>query len=287
MFTCKECSSKIKKIEYTDPWLKRSYEVPNDDDKLWRYLDLSKYISMISTNALYFSVASAFEDKFEGARGVAQQMEEWDKQQKEYYEIKIKEFRDRGAEFDRDKQNEQIASETVNRRHFLDKAARNHTFLSCWHIDNHESDGMWRAYCNDLSSAVAVQTTYKRLYTSLDDKYEMIEIGNVKYKENMDTLVQENPFWVKTPPYRYESEARAIFNEPIPVKIQKGEQEDTVKPGINVPINLDILIEKVYVSPYAQPWFYDVVKSVSEKYLSSAELIEKISMSEMSAKPGY
>ncbi|MED1409799.1 hypothetical protein [Bacillus paramycoides] len=43
--------------------------------------------------------------------------------------------------------------------------------------------------------------------------------------------------------------------------------------GKNIRMNLDELIEKVYVSPDAAPWFVEVVKVVLEKFGVDAEVI--------------
>ena len=41
-------------------------EQPHDDSKLWRYMDLSKFVSFLSTGALFFTRADRFEDTWEG-----------------------------------------------------------------------------------------------------------------------------------------------------------------------------------------------------------------------------
>ncbi len=43
--------------------------------------------------------------------------------------------------------------------------------------------------------------------------------------------------------------------------------------GRNVKVDLSNLIERVYVSPDADPWFVDVVKVVLEKFDIDAEVV--------------
>ena len=53
--------------------------------------------------------------------------------------------------------------------------------------------------------------------------------------------------------------------------------------GIYIPVNIDKLIDGIYVSPYASEWFVDVVKSVVYKY----DIDVSVSYSQMIEKPFY
>src|SRR5580698_4665267 len=44
-----------------------SIEVPAGDAKVWRYSDIAKFIRVLQTRALFFSMAERFTDRFEGA----------------------------------------------------------------------------------------------------------------------------------------------------------------------------------------------------------------------------
>ena len=48
------------------------------EDKLWRYMDLAKFISMMKSSTLYFSSPEYFEDIFEGAHGMLKNKQVWD-----------------------------------------------------------------------------------------------------------------------------------------------------------------------------------------------------------------
>ena len=43
------------------------FTLPDSKSTIWRYVDLSKLISFISTQSLFFARADKFEDPFEGA----------------------------------------------------------------------------------------------------------------------------------------------------------------------------------------------------------------------------
>lgn len=53
--------------------------------------------------------------------------------------------------------------------------------------------------------------------------------------------------------------------------------------GVEKEVDVEKLIEGIYISPYAPKWFEDVVRDITEKY----ELNKPIFYSEMKAKPFY
>lgn len=53
--------------------------------------------------------------------------------------------------------------------------------------------------------------------------------------------------------------------------------------GVKVPTDLNTFIEKIYVSPTAQPWIFDLVKKIVNKY----ELKKDVVRSEINKDPLY
>ena len=51
------------------------YEEVSPTAKLWRYMDLAKFISLIGKKKLYFASLESFEDIFEGAKGIVNRRE--------------------------------------------------------------------------------------------------------------------------------------------------------------------------------------------------------------------
>ncbi|HIH94953.1 TPA: hypothetical protein HA338_13355 [Methanosarcina acetivorans] len=51
-------------------------------------------------------------------------------------------------------------------------------------------------------------------------------------------------------------------------------KKNEITNGIYVPVSLDILIEKIFVSPKAPKWFLDLVRSISIKYGLDKEVIQ-------------
>jgi hypothetical protein len=229
-------------------YMGKLYEEPNADEMLWRYMDLSKLISLISTENLFFSAADRFDDKHEGARGNIKDFDKW----KQYLTDTIKQ----DEEFPIPK--EQIIDAYIK----ISQHDRTHTFINCWHSNSVESEAMWKLYSKDITNAVAIQTTYQRLRDSFKN-YKYMPIGKVRYDEYNDIIRNlKGTFWVKRKSFEYENEVRAILH------IRKYDG----LPGISVPVDIDVLIENIYISPYAPDWFIDVVKSILNKYSVEKEV---------------
>jgi len=123
---------------------------------------------------------------------------------------------------------------------------------------------------------VAVQTTYQKLKDFLmpPPRSEVsLYFGKVNYVDYTTMPIPETnllaPFTHKRKSYEFEQEIRAIgflrpniFDEPlssIAQNIQKSR-------GLYIPVNLEKLVETIYVSPKAPEWFYELVVSVVQKY---------------------
>ena len=75
---CDDCSQLLSETVVRYYWMKPKYEEVLPTAKLWRYMDLSKFISLIGKKKLYFPSLESFEDIFEGAKGIAERKEKWD-----------------------------------------------------------------------------------------------------------------------------------------------------------------------------------------------------------------
>lgn len=46
---------------------KPSFDVPDEHTTIWRYMDFTKFVSLLDKKTLYFTRSDKFDDKFEGA----------------------------------------------------------------------------------------------------------------------------------------------------------------------------------------------------------------------------
>jgi len=79
LYVCISCADKkIKEIARRTYFMARHYKVPEPTAVLWRYMDFTKYASLLSTKSLYFPSAACFDDVFEGAKGLVEHKHRWD-----------------------------------------------------------------------------------------------------------------------------------------------------------------------------------------------------------------
>jgi hypothetical protein len=249
---------------------KKSLElfVPDDENiKIWRYMDFTKFVEMINSQTLFFSRSDKFEDKYEGFHlGVA----------------KI------AAAFERitgDKSSK-AAIEHMTLMENVRKSLPLCGNINCWHMNEYESSAMWKSYVKH-DEGIAIQSTFKKLKDSLSNNEEKIEFSTVKYidyEKAEGKWGPESAFIHKRKSFEYEKELRALILKIDSWKEFKNDPEDYKKkemPGIKCNVNLLTLIENIYIAPTAPKWFSDLAKDILEKY----ELNLPIKQSELEEDP--
>jgi hypothetical protein len=220
----------------------------NEKSKIWRYMDFTKFVSLLDTGALFFCRADNFADAWEGAHTVEN--------------VRYRPVLWRANEADAP----MIRDVTAD----LYRSARKHTFMNCWHLNEGESAAMWKLYVSH-NEGIAIQSTVERLANSFQgDENEVfrVYVGMVNYlnydKEMFpdgDTLI---PFVHKRLSFEHEHELRAIIQAigPGPDAIDAEPLAD----GLLVNVNLRALIEHIYVAPTCEAWFAELVESTAKKF---------------------
>lgn len=226
--------------------------------KLWKYLDSAKFTALLQTQALHFCRGDKFEDPFEGSYPLSA-LDIFEGGESGY-----------GAE-----------------------AWRKFVLVSCWHKSDHESDAMWRLYTSNRQG-IAVQTTQAKLEAAVSEHGYVQPVEYIDFlRDKADIYIPSNVFHYKRKAYGHEHEVRAIITRYPRGKIVNGWTENSTPrsgeefPERGQPVELSGLgdfIEKVVISPYAEPWFFEVVKClcVSYKFPDS-----KVVESELKADPVY
>jgi len=251
------------------------FETPERKDvKIWRYLDFTKYVSMLETQSLYFSSARVLReiDPFEG--------------RETYLDVEQRK-RFLAAKWD-DQPAEVWARSGVTDASMLVQIQRafampspisgsvtlNSMFINSWHIGDSESAAMWKLYTNP-KQGVAIVSTYQKLIDSLEAAEDSILVGKIKYKDfRKESSFSGNliaPFIQKKQEYLHERELRAlIWKHEFMHEARRAEANE--KRGMTVPVNLTTLVHEIFVSPLADVWFLNLVKSVTERFGSSFDV---------------
>lgn len=235
---------------------------PENDAKIWRYINLPKFIDLLQTHTLFFTRGDIMRtlDKAEGSL--------FTKRTLEIHEIL------RGKKQDEIVIEDPNFSRTAGDILYYDQILNNfnetaikHKWINCWHMNEDESFAMWKIYSEDFG--VCIESTYENLCDSFEDekwgvynqegKNNKIYIGKVDYIDrDKQTIPQDygfRPVLHKGRQFAYEQELRCIIydseNQPLNQRAK---------------VNLDKLINKIRINPFAPSWFEASVKNLCEKY---------------------
>ncbi len=212
---------------------------------LWRYMNLAKFVSMLAKRAIWLARADTFGDKHEGR-----------------FPDKMRNYIEKAYE---DYEDENDDSPVKDASDFQDYLVKN-TFISCWHHNLDENMVMWEIYGKELES-VAIQTTVDDLDRSVDASVlsgHSLILKNVEYQnsdEIKEILHYEECFFRKRKHFSFEREVRISLDTYSGLNPTK----DTPY-GYTLPMQPNILINKVLLHPDSSKWFYDAVKSIMKKY---------------------
>ena len=232
----------------------------NRQSMIWRYMDFTKFVSMLAHRGLYFARADLLGDPFEGSMP---------KMSVAARRAFAKEHNMPGNALDGIGQ-------------FL-RFSRGWTFISSWHMNEVESAAMWQLYAKS-GEAIAVRSTFERLDECVGDT---CYIGVVKYVDyDTDVIPTENlfyPYIHKRLSFAHEREVRALIQELPTTEGKLDYQRPPSDEGRWVDVDLAALVSDVFVAPTAPDWLRPLVKDVCAKY----GLDKEVRQSAISAQPIY
>ena len=210
----------------------KNIKIPEDPNTIvWKYLDLSKFVDLLLYKKLFLSRSDKFEDQYEGT----------------FSEPTF----------------EEIRKLSINNPEFLDyyKSHRENVVISSWHINEYESFAMWQIF-TQKSEGLAIQSTLGRIQEALklDTTYNQ-HIGEVNYIDYKKEYIPFDdtffPFLFKRKSFQYEREVRIISDVSA--------QNISVNDGLKINVNLNELIEKIYIHPKSENWYKKLVIELVSK----------------------
>lgn len=235
---------KTEKYYLDDIFLK-----PEDKNcRVWRYMDLIKFISLLDSGALYFTRFDKFEDSLEGYIPLKNRQAIIGKNDPNIYENMFSNIK------------------SFNRCHYF----------NCWHINEFESYLMWKSY-TDKKTGIAIKSTYSKLKSSFNTAPE-IKFGIVKYQDNIKTPIQNRdgeddnihiyyPLFTKNSSYSSEKELRLMHQAKDD---SNSSCHDVFTPkyehGVLINVNLSTLIESVVISPFSDPLLINALENTIAKF---------------------
>jgi hypothetical protein len=223
-----------------------TFDQPKDPDvKIWRYMSLAKFLWMLQRDALYFSRSDLMGDPFEGHYSKVTALSE-----DSFVAAQMTDpiFAEMG--------------EAIHRRNFRKiisdvKKEKLNLFVNCWHMNESESWAMWKLYAAQ-DEAVCVQSTFSALRKLLPDKAFLGTVNYIDYDTEYISVTDAFQYIVhKRKSFEHERELRAVLWKPISKDIELAGNS-----GMIVPVDLNGLIQNIFISPSANSMFDTVIRGL-------------------------
>jgi hypothetical protein len=217
-------------------------------DSIWRYLDLWKFVSLLASRSLRFARADTLGDAWEGALSEATLLSR--PARAEALAAQIREATG-GSSWS--------AEDVIRTYANSSEQMQYRVMINSWYLGNGESAAMWKLYSSP--DGVAIRSTAGKLMKELPANVgdSAISLDPIRYVEySLEEIPEErwnSPFLFKRRSFEHEREIRAhlLHRNPAPT-------------GLLAPVDLDALVEAVYVAPASPSWHREVVESLCRSY---------------------
>lgn len=245
------------------------------DAFLWRYMSLDKLINLLDTQKLFFTPAYSYldSDPFEGLPPKIISIILKEICLKESF--KQKEFLDYLNENLRPglkPEGLKLLDDALSRIDEFPKQMEKiyfrilkSTVINCWHLNECESEAMWRLY-SDNNKGIVIQTTLQDLADSIDDdRVFLSEVRYINFNDENHTPSDLNvnghfsPL-LKRESFKHEQEVRLFFQPKADFETLS-DLNYKYKPEL-ISVDVSKLISKIYISPYAQEPYNSSVRAV-------------------------
>jgi hypothetical protein len=228
-----------------------SFQKPDSPNQvIWRYMDFTKFVSMVDHSALFLARTDLLGDPFEGSTPRAN--------------IRLRTALAATSG---------LASDTYETLGRFLKWSGQWTCVNCWHMNDIESAAMWQLYSKS-SDVIAVKSTFGLLDKCVGNHCYIGQIKYLDYDGDAD-LIEDwdalSPFVHKRRSFEHEKELRVLVQSLPKMKRRDGLLAYNLKTapqerGHWVNMDLNALIVEVFTAPQGEPWFRDLVESVCRKY---------------------
>jgi hypothetical protein len=262
---------------------------PDKDALLWRYTDLPKFISLITTDSLWLSNLEtlARDDPYEGLLGSVRfphrVINSINEIPEYHYEALMFQYKlDGGTE-----ETLEAAFQHWYKRQemmcILHEAQRRDYYINCWHESDSESVAMWKVY-GSPGAGVAIISSCSRLESALQANEQNLFLGRVIYRDISAIEVGASNYFEhilsKLSNYSYEREMRLVYwshgkshapliksrwNDVARRFEDVGDDLRPIQPGVSFNCKIDLMIEKVIISPYAPSWYVSTIEGVRNR----------------------
>lgn len=228
--------------------------------KIWRYMDLTKFLDLILNKTIYLRRIDKFEDPYEGYISNAYKA-------------------DLGAQYEviqSDYSISQDARERLQATHMYGlELLPMYAYANCWYLGDVESVAMWKLY-GEHKNCIAICSTIYDLQVALDegdDENGTMYLKEVEYVNEYSSVDASNylsPMFQKRTSFSHENEFRALYllnkgRTLLNSGIHQPKKEDVRNnDGITLEVDVKQLINSVFISPTAGANFKSIVERILE-----------------------
>ena len=199
---------------------------------LWRYMDFTKFVSLLEARALFFCRPDLLGDPFEGSISPVTP-----------------------PSTARDLKEGSIAVHEIDLRQVA-RLVR----VNCWHMGEFESEAMWRLYARERDG-IAIKT----VFAGFKDAFvgdQSVSASMVQYRDYRTAPIPYGnaflPLLHKRMSFQHEREVRALC-----LRMKDGPNESA---GCYCQVELEKLVREIVVAPFAEDWFVDLLRSLADRH---------------------
>jgi hypothetical protein len=239
----------------------QSFEAPRDQSvALWRYMDFSKFVDLLFSSELHFARSDLLGDPFEGALPETH-AKAWDAM----LQASLSENRaERMPTGWADMTHEQIIA-VGNMITQVAQRSRQDMLISCWHMNEYESAGMWSLY-SKTNESICIQTRYNLIAEELPDSCFLGAVSYINYEKDwIDVRNIFNRFLHKRKSFEHEREVRSVLWRINGSPPKEDPRITYSNDHARVKVELSKICESIYVNPNSPRWFANLVEQVVAK----------------------
>ncbi len=285
------------------PYLTSPYfKTPDDDEHLWRYMPIDKFLTMLNEESLFFPKIALFKDKYEGTLSLPsealvfstdlfdknntpiKQDDAFLKKKKMNEDVmEMKGVFEGFSEFTVKEVTEQLHAKGgfFYHKHSFETLLTNFSnhlmYCSSWFQRKNESHYMWTEYGDNRNpTSVAIQTTVENLKESLQSTPQQIHIGVVDYIDYKRDYIKGYEDFLNqnlTDPEK----VLELFYAPILHKNDIYKDEDEARAGVSFEYICNEHFGHVYTSkiPYYSELLDEKAEQLSSYTLSTMDNIRR------------
>jgi len=232
--------------------------VPPRETVLVKYLDLTKFLSLLYKRSLFFCRLDKLEDQFEGTTA------------KRNYEWRIdswKSFRQMGLSKVSLTDDEIVIK--VEEQYEFEKKLKAISCVNCWNKKETESAALWKIY-SDFGKGILIKSSVLNIENALQVTPEEIRISAIKYIDYENELMSDGnstfPLIHKNDAYSYENEVRLIYQIIPEIGWDYDWTKEENQNGKYIKVDLNLLIDEIIIGPFSPSWLYEMIADLIRKY---------------------